>query len=70
MEKQVSQQPEQLGMDTVFFGVVGGGIRKRRSFSRKCRTFLEKRWTFSEKSPTFFLRKSLNFIRSLGSNSG
>ena len=54
MEKQVGQQREQLGMVTVFFGVVGGGDKKTRSFSRKCRTFLEKRWTFSEKSPTFF----------------
>ena len=47
VEKQACQQQGQLGMVTVFFGVVGGGDKKTRSFSWKCPTFFGK-------SPTFF----------------
>ena len=33
VEKQASQQPEQLGKITVFFWGVGGGDKKTRSYS-------------------------------------
>ena len=33
VEKQAGQQPEQFGMVTVFFGCVGGGDKKTRSYS-------------------------------------
>ena len=33
VKKQVGQQPEQLGMVTVFLGCVGGGDKKTRSYS-------------------------------------
>ena len=41
-------------MVTVFFGCVGGGDKKTRSYSWKSPTFLRKCPTFFGKSPTFF----------------
>ena len=51
--RRVSNQSS-WGWLQCFFGCVGGGDKKTRSFSWKCPTFLRKCPTFFGKSPTFF----------------